>query len=86
MKIENVNIAKENIPKLPNNFDYIGASVNQMTMVQGNIIKYIDDGKKNWNVAVLIGGGGSSVEFFELVQFVRKLRKRGIGQLRNKND
>ena len=59
---------------LPEKFSYIGSPVHSYTTTSGHVVHYIDQGKKDWRVAVLIGGAGTGVQAYELTQFARDLQ------------
>ena len=59
---------------LPEKFSYIGAPVHSFTTTSGHVVHYVDQGNKDWRVAVLIGGAGTGVQAYELTQFARELQ------------
>ena len=59
---------------LPGHFSYMGSPVHSYTTASGHAVHYIDQGKKSWRVAVLIGGAGTSVQAYELTSFARDLQ------------
>jgi pimeloyl-ACP methyl ester carboxylesterase len=59
---------------LPEKFSYIGSPVHSFTTTSGHVVHFIDQGNKDWRVAVLIGGAGTGVQAYELTQFARELQ------------
>jgi non-heme chloroperoxidase len=71
----------------PRPFDPLGPVVRQLPAGDGRILNYIAEGSCDWPTFVFIGGAGTSVRAFRLLEFARGLREelclRVIGVERN---
>ncbi|MEL0064728.1 MAG: alpha/beta hydrolase [Gammaproteobacteria bacterium] len=61
-------------PQLPEKFDPLGPTVQQLVMPDGRTVHYIDDGKSDWRPVVFTGGLGTSVRVIRLLDFLRTMR------------
>lgn len=56
-------------------FDPLGPTVHQASLATGRRVQYIDEGNPRWPVLLFLGGAGTSVRAFRLVEFARTLRE-----------
>ena len=57
-------------------FDPLGPTVRRATLPSGGTIHYIDEGEPGWTPMVFLGGAGTTVRAFRLVEFARTLREQ----------
>lgn len=60
---------------LPESFDSLGPTVQELVLVDGKRVHYIDDGKPGWLPVVFTGGLGTSVRAIRLLDFLRTMRE-----------
>jgi len=60
--------------RLPDRFDSLGPTVQQLVIADGKTVHYIDDGEPDWLPVVFTGGLGTSVRIIRLLDFLRTLR------------
>jgi pimeloyl-ACP methyl ester carboxylesterase len=58
-----------------NRFDPIGPQVRSMRVASGRSVNYIDEGRPGWIPLVFLGGAGTTVRAFGLLEFARTLRE-----------
>ncbi len=72
---------------LQDEFDPLGPTVKRFEASTGRTLAYIDEGDPDWTPVVFVGGGGTSVRVFRLLEFLRTSREhlelRVIGVERN---
>lgn len=57
-------------------FDSLGPHVRETVVASGRTVHYIDEGAPDWQPLVFLGGAGTTVRSFRLVEFVRSLRQQ----------
>ena len=69
--------AKSSLDKrvLPESFDSLGPTVQELVMASGRKVHYIDDGDPDWLPVVFTGGLGTSVRVIRLLDFLRSMRE-----------
>jgi pimeloyl-ACP methyl ester carboxylesterase len=60
---------------LPEQFDYMGTSVQTITTQSGRTVSYVDTGPENGSPVLLIGGSGTSAAVVGLTDFLRQMRE-----------
>lgn len=74
-------------------FDALGPTVHRIRVASGRTVHYIDEGEPGWHTVLFLGGAGTSVRAFGLLEFARSLRQQlrirvvsvernGLGQTR----
>ncbi len=56
-------------------FDVLGPAVLTMRVESGRTVNYIDEGRPGWQPLVFLGGAGTTVRAFGLLEFARTLRE-----------
>ena len=56
-------------------FDSLGPHVRTMRVASGRTVNYIDEGQPGWQPLVFLGGAGTTVRAFGLLEFARTLRE-----------
>lgn len=73
--------------KVQDEFDYLGPTMQSMEAPSGRTVAYLDEGDKDWQAVVFVGGSGTSGRVFALLEFLRETRQnlklRFIGVERN---
>lgn len=67
--------APESIP-VQEHFDALGPTVKPLTLANGKVVHYIDEGPRDGTPMVFVGGNGTSVRVFQLTEFLSTLRKQ----------
>ena len=70
-------LAKPDLPGnvLPEVFDSLGPTVQELVLTDGRRVHYIDDGEPDWLPVVFTGGLGTSVRVIRLLDFLRSMRE-----------
>lgn len=55
-------------------FDPLGPQVHEHALASGRTVHYIDEGEPGWTTVLFLGGAGTTVRAFGLLEFVRSLR------------
>ncbi|NVM99892.1 alpha/beta fold hydrolase [Arthrobacter sp. SDTb3-6] len=56
-------------------FDALGPEVRTLQTASGRTVNYIDEGEPEWQPLVFLGGAGTTVRAFRLLEFARTLRE-----------
>lgn len=59
-----------------NGFDTLGPVVHSAVVESGRTVHFIDDGDSDWQPVLFLGGAGTTVRAFRLLEFVRSLRQQ----------
>ena len=59
-----------------NGFDTLGPIVQNAVVESGRTVHFIDDGDSGWQPLLFLGGAGTTVRAFRLLEFVRSLRQQ----------
>ncbi|MGI9322263.1 MAG: alpha/beta fold hydrolase, partial [Pseudomonadales bacterium] len=62
-------------PPLPGSFDSLGPTVQRLTLPDGRVVNFIDDGSETGLPVVFVGGLGTSVRVIRLLDFLRSMRQ-----------
>lgn len=60
---------------LQKDFDPLGPQLRSMRVASGRLANYIDEGRPGWTPLVFLGGAGTTVRAFGLLEFARTLRE-----------
>jgi non-heme chloroperoxidase len=67
--------AMEETRLMQRNFDPLGPRLRSMRVASGRTANYIDEGQPDWTPLVFLGGAGTTVRAFGLLEFARTLRE-----------
>lgn len=56
-------------------FDPLGPAVHRATLTSGRTVRFIDEGQRNWVPLLWLGGAGTSVRAFRMLEFARSFRE-----------
>lgn len=57
-------------------FDPMGPAVRALTLPDGRVVHYIDEGEPDWRPVLYVSGTGTSVRAFGMTEYLRSLRTR----------
>ena len=59
---------------IQNQFNHLGPAMHSLEAPSGRQLAYLDEGKKDWQVVVFVGGSGTSGRAFAMLEFLRQTR------------